>query len=73
MPPKVSILIPIYNTEKYLCQCLESVVNQTLKDIEIICINDGSSDGSLDIIKEYQSNDDRIKIIDKVNTGMDIL
>lgn len=69
MPPKVSVLIPIYNTEKYLCQCLESVVNQTLKDIEIICINDGSTDGSLDIIKEYQSNDDRIKIIDKVNTG----
>jgi len=67
--PKVSILIPIYNAEKYLRQCLNSVVNQTLKDIEIICINDGSIDTSLTIIQEFQAKDSRVKIIDKKNTG----
>lgn len=67
--PKVSILIPTYNVEQYLKQCLDSVVNQTLKDIEIICINDGSTDNSLSIIKKYAQNDNRIKIIDKKNSG----
>ena len=66
---KVSILVPIYNVEKYLRQCLESVVNQTLKDIEIICINDGSTDSSPEIIREFASRDSRIKVIDKPNTG----
>ena len=66
---KVSILIPIYNVEKYLRQCIESVVNQTLKEIEIICINDGSTDNSLSIINEYASRDERIKIINKKNSG----
>ena len=66
---KVSILIPIYNVEKYLRQCLDSVVNQTLKEIEIICINDGSTDRSLEIINEYANQDDRIKVIDKKNSG----
>ena len=66
---KISVLIPIYNVEKYLRQCLDSVVNQTLKDIEIICINDGSTDSSLKIINEYASQDSRIKVIDKKNTG----
>ena len=65
----VSILVPIYNVEEYLSQCLDSLVNQTLQDIEIICINDGSKDGSLDIIKEYANKDSRVKIIDKKNTG----
>ena len=66
---KVSIIIPIYNVEQYLRECLDSVVNQTLKDIEIICVNDGSTDNSLNIIKEYANNDNRIKIIDKQNSG----
>lgn len=66
---KVSVLIPVYNTEKYLEQCLTSVENQSLKEMEIICINDGSTDQSLEIIKEHQSRDPRIKIIDKQNTG----
>lgn len=66
---QISILIPIYNVEKYLAQCLDSVCKQTLKDIEIICINDGSTDGSLDIIKQYQAKDKRIKLINKKNTG----
>ncbi len=67
--PKVSILVPIYNVEKYLAECLESIINQTLKDIEIICINDGSKDNSLQIIEEYARKDSRIKIIDKPNSG----
>ena len=66
---KVSILVPIYNVEQFLPECLDSLVNQTLKDIEIICINDGSKDDSLKIIKEYAKNDKRIKIIDKKNSG----
>lgn len=67
--PCVSILVPIYNVEKYLDQCLDSIVNQTLKNIEIICINDGSTDGSLKIIQKYADNDSRIRIIDKKNSG----
>ena len=62
---KISILVPIYNVEKYLRQCLDSLVNQTLKDIEIICLNDGSTDSSPDIIKEYAKNDSRIIIVNK--------
>lgn len=67
--PKVSILVPIYNVEQYLPQCLDSLVAQTLKDIEIICLNDGSTDNSLQIIKEYASNDPRFVIINKKNSG----
>lgn len=69
MKPKLSILIPIYNVEKYLRQCLESVCGQTLQNIEIICLNDGSTDSSLDIIKEFQAQDKRIVLIDKENSG----
>ncbi len=61
--PKVSVIIPVYNVEKYLRECLDSVINQTLGDIEIICINDCSPDNSLDILKEYASKDARINII----------
>lgn len=67
--PKVSILVPIYNVEKYLRECLESLVKQTLEDIEIICINDGSTDSSPEIIKEFQAKDVRIKVINKENSG----
>ena len=67
--PKVSIIIPVYNVEQYLRECLDSVVNQTLKDIEIICVNDGSKDNSLAILEEYASKDARIKIISKPNSG----
>lgn len=67
--PKISILIPCYNVDKYLDQCIESVLNQTLKEIEIICINDGSTDKTLEIIKKYKNLDSRIEIIDKENTG----
>ena len=61
--PKVSVIIPVYNVEKYLRECLDSVINQTLEDIEIICVNDCSPDNSLDILKEYASKDARINII----------
>lgn len=61
--PNLSIITPIYNTQKYLNRCLDSLINQTLKDIEIICINDCSTDNSLEILKEYQNKDKRIKII----------
>lgn len=67
--PKVSIVVPIYNVEKYLCECLDSVVSQTLRDIEIICVNDGSTDGSLAIMEEYAKNDDRVRVISKANAG----
>ena len=69
MKPAVSILVPIFNVQKYLRQCLESLVNQTLNDIEIILINDGSTDGSLSIVREYERRDHRIVVIDKQNTG----
>ena len=67
--PKVSIIIPTYNVEQYLRVCLDSAVNQTLEDIEIIIVNDGSTDNSLEIIKEYAAEDDRIVVIDKENGG----
>ncbi|HBT95580.1 MAG TPA: glycosyl transferase family 2 [Coriobacteriia bacterium] len=67
--PAVSILIPIYNVETYLEQCLASICAQTLQEIEIICINDGSTDGSLDIITAFAARDDRIVVIDKPNAG----
>ena len=67
--PLVSLLIPIYNVERYLRECLDSAVNQTLDNIEIICINDGSTDSSPDIIREYMDRDSRIKLIDKANSG----
>lgn len=65
----VSLVIPAYNVEKYIGQCLDSIVNQTLKNIEIICVNDGSSDNTLSILKQYQSRDDRIIIINQENRG----
>lgn len=68
--PKVSAIIPVYNTEKYLEKCLDSVCNQTLSDIEIICIDDCSTDGSLEILKDYAQKDNRIKLIEfKENKG----
>lgn len=69
IPPKVSVIIPVYNREKYLKPCLDSVINQTLKNIEIICIDDGSTDGSLEILNEYVKRDGRIKIIEQKNQG----
>lgn len=70
--PKVSIIIPIYNVEKYLKECLDSVINQTLSDIEIICVNDGSTDSCGQILEEYRLKDNRIRVITKENSGYGI-
>lgn len=67
MQPLVSVIIPVYNVEKYLRQCLDSIINQTLKDIEIICVDDGSTDKSLEILREYCEKDNRIKILTQKN------
>ena len=66
---EVSVVIPIYNVEDYLEECLDSIVNQTFTDLEIICVNDGSKDNSLEILKEYAKKDDRIIVIDQENGG----
>ena len=65
--PKVSVIIPVYNVEKYLRQCLDSVMGQTLKEIEIICVDDGSTDNSLEILKEYAARDNRITVLSQQN------
>lgn len=66
---EISVVIPIYNVEDYLEECLDSIVNQTFTDLEIICVNDGSKDNSLQILKEYAKKDDRIIVIDQENGG----
>ena len=65
----ISILVPVCNVEKYLRKCLGSIITQSLQNIEIICINDGSKDSSLKIMKEFAEKDSRIVVVDKVNTG----
>lgn len=67
---KISVIIPVYNTEEYLEKCIESVINQTYKNLEIILVNDGSTDGSPEICKRFQMKDDRIIVIDKENQGL---
>lgn len=66
---KISVIIPVYNGEKFIQECLDSITNQSLNEIEIICINDGSTDNTLDILNEYSSRDNRIKIITTENNG----
>ncbi len=66
---KVSVIIPVYNVEKYLSKCLDSVIDQTLKEIEIIVVNDGSTDCCFDIIKKYQKKDKRIIYLEQENQG----
>lgn len=67
--PKVSVVVPVYNVETYVAECLDSLKNQTLKDIEIICVDDGSTDSSAQICDAYAANDARITVIHKSNTG----
>lgn len=67
---KISVVIPVYNVEKYLRDCLNSVVNQTLKEIEVICVDDGSTDGSAKILLEYTNIDKRITVIKQENLGL---
>ena len=67
---EISVIVPIYNVEKYLEKCLDTIINQTFKDIEIICVNDGSTDNSRKILAQYAQKDSRIKIVDKKNGGL---
>lgn len=68
-PPRVSIILPVYNTEGCLRQCLDSFLAQTFDDIEIVCVNDGSTDKSLKIIEEYMKKDDRVKLVTQEHQG----
>ena len=65
----ISVIIPVYNSEKYLAACLESVLSQTLQDFEVILVDDGSNDKSLSICLEYQSNHSNVKVVSKTNEG----
>ena len=69
----VSVIVPIYNTERYLKRCVDSIIAQTYKDLEIILVNDGSTDSSLSICDEYAKQDDRVKVINKNGGGGGIL
>ena len=69
---KVSIIVPVYNTAKYLPKCLDSLINQTYNNIEIICVNDGSTDSSLEILHEYAKEDSRVVVVDSENSGVSI-
>ncbi len=68
--PLISVIVAVYNMEKYLGNCLDSLVNQTFKDIEIICVNDGSNDNSLSILEEYAAKDKRVIVINQENKGL---
>ena len=70
--PKISVIIPVYNVEQYLEQCLSSVISQTLRDIEIILVDDGSTDSSPEICDKYASIDNRLKVIHKKNEGLGV-
>ena len=67
---KISIIVPIYNSETYLRRCLISLINQKYNNLEIILVNDGSTDNSLSICKEYEKKDSRIKLINQLNKGV---
>ena len=67
--PLISIIIPVYNSEKYLAATLSSVQNQTLQDFEVICVNDGSTDNSLNILENFTKKDNRFKIFTQENAG----
>lgn len=67
---RISVIVPVYNMEAYLRECLDSILGQTLTDLEIITVNDGSKDGSLSILREYEKKDSRMKVIDKPNEGV---
>ena len=70
--PVFSVIVPVYNVEKYLEPCMKSLMNQTFKNIEIICINDGSTDNSLRLLNNYREIDNRITVINKANEGVSV-
>lgn len=70
--PLITVIVPVYNTEKYLEECLDSIFNQTLRDIEVICVNDESSDNSRQILQSYHEKHNNMRIIDQPNSGVSI-
>ena len=68
----ISVIVPVYNVEKYLSKCLESIINQTYQNLEIICVDDGSTDSSPKILEEYAKKDTRIKILSQTNSGQGV-
>ena len=66
---KISVILPIYNTDKYLKDALDSIINQSYRDLEIICVDDGSTDNCPDILRDYQLKDSRISVITQKNMG----
>ncbi len=70
--PKISVIVPVYNVERYLSRCLDSILSQTYSDIEIICVNDGSTDNSADILSDYAARDSRVKIVTQKNSGLSV-
>ncbi len=68
--PAISVIVPVYNVEKYLARCLDSILNQTFTDFEVICVNDGSKDGSLTILQKYAQKDARILVLEQENQGL---
>lgn len=70
--PKISVIIPVFNTEKYLSKCLDTIILQTYKNLEIICVNDGSTDSSEQILKEYAQKDSRIIVLNQQNSGQSV-
>ena len=70
--PKISIIMPVYNVEKYISECMDSVLNQTLKEIEVLCIDDGSTDSSADVLKMYAEKDSRVRVFSQQNRGAGI-
>ena len=66
----ISVIVPVFNVEKYLSNCLESILNQSVRDLEIICVDDGSTDGSLNILHDFAKKDSRIKALTKPNGGL---
>lgn len=70
MAPIISLIVPVYNTSAYLRECLDSILNQTYESLEIICVNDGSTDDSLSILREYEARDGRVRVINQANAGL---
>lgn len=70
MKPLISVIVPVYNTGRYLNRCMDSIINNDYKNLEIICINDGSTDESLNILREYEAKDNRIVVVDVSNGGV---
>ena len=68
--PKISVIVPVYNTAQYLPRCLDSILNQDFEAYEVICVNDGSSDNSIEILREYENKSSKIKVINQANSGV---